>query len=137
MKKKFQTTKSSNSIGQNIFPSHLAYNKDPFIHFLYPTTRGFFLWRIFATWGYKKEGLLSHHTTRGVSHWRLAIYIKTLILRQKKNYGNSNISPCKNIILKKKSSKRNQNPLRYHNSITNLKFQHKRQNIIIFQKTLV
>jgi hypothetical protein len=34
------------------------------------------------------------------------------ILRQKKNYGNSNISPCKNIILKK-SSKRNQNPSRY------------------------
>ncbi len=34
------------------------------------------------------------------------------ILRQKTNYGNSNISPCKNIILKKKSSKRNQNPSR-------------------------
>jgi hypothetical protein len=31
------------------------------------------------------------------------------ILRQKKNYGNSNISPCKNIMFKK-SSKRNQNP---------------------------
>jgi hypothetical protein len=46
------------------------------------------------------------------------------ILRQKKNYGNSNISPCKKIILKK-SSKRNQNPARYYNSITNLKFQHK------------
>ncbi len=46
------------------------------------------------------------------------------MLRQKKNYGNSNISPCKNIILKN-STKRNQNPLRYYNSITNLKFQHK------------
>jgi len=44
------------------------------------------------------------------------------ILRQKKNYGNSNISTCKNIIFKK-SSKRNQNPSRYYNSITNLKFQ--------------
>jgi hypothetical protein len=43
---------------------------------------------------------------------------------QKKNYGNSNISPCKNIIFKK-SSKRNQNPSKYYNSITNLKFQHK------------
>jgi len=43
---------------------------------------------------------------------------------QKKNYGNSNISPCKNIIFKK-SSKRNQNPSRHYNSITNLKFQHK------------
>jgi len=45
------------------------------------------------------------------------------ILRQKKNYENSNISPCKNIILKK-SSKRNQNPSRYYNFITTLKFQH-------------
>jgi predicted Zn-ribbon and HTH transcriptional regulator len=46
------------------------------------------------------------------------------ILRQKKNYGNSNISPCKNIIFKK-SSKRNQNPSRCYNCKTNLKFQHK------------
>jgi hypothetical protein len=46
------------------------------------------------------------------------------ILKQKKNYGNSNISPCKNIIFKK-SSTRNQNPLRYYNSMINLKFQHK------------
>jgi len=36
------------------------------------------------------------------------------------------ISPCKNNIIFKKSSKRNQNPpSTYHNSITNLKFQHK------------
>jgi hypothetical protein len=41
------------------------------------------------------------------SHCGLAIYIKKSILRQKKNYGNSNISSCKNIIFKK-SSKRNQ-----------------------------
>jgi hypothetical protein len=46
------------------------------------------------------------------------------ILRQNKNYGNSNISPHKNIIFKK-SSERNQNPSKYDNSITNLKFQHK------------
>jgi hypothetical protein len=46
------------------------------------------------------------------------------ILRPKDNYGNRNISPCKNIIFKK-SSKRNQNPSRYYNSITYLKFQHK------------
>ncbi len=46
------------------------------------------------------------------------------ILRRKKNYENSNISPLKNIIFKK-SSKRNQNPARYYNSITSLKFQHK------------
>jgi hypothetical protein len=36
------------------------------------------------------------------------------ILRQKKNYENLNISPCKNIIFKK-SSERNQNPSRYYN----------------------
>jgi hypothetical protein len=36
------------------------------------------------------------------------------ILRQKKNYENSNISPCKNIS-SKKPSQRNQNPSRYHN----------------------
>jgi hypothetical protein len=46
------------------------------------------------------------------------------ILRQKKNYENSNISPCKNRIFKE-SSKRNQNPSRYYNSITNLKFEQK------------
>jgi hypothetical protein len=48
------------------------------------------------------------------------------ILRQKKNYENSNISSCKNIIFpqKKTPHKRNQNPSRYYNSITNLKFQH-------------
>jgi hypothetical protein len=39
--------------------------------------------------------------TRGVSHCGLTIYIKKSILRQKKNYGNSNISPCKNILFKK------------------------------------
>jgi hypothetical protein len=45
---------------------------------------------------------------------------------------------AKNIIFKKKkkkSSKRNQNPSRYHNSITNLKFENKPK--IIFQKPLV
>jgi hypothetical protein len=44
------------------------------------------------------------------------------ILRQMKNYENSNISPCENIIFKK-SSKRN--PSRYYNFMTNLNFQHK------------
>ncbi len=34
--------------------------------------------------------------TRGVSHYdSLAIYIKKVILRQKKNHENSSISPCK------------------------------------------
>jgi hypothetical protein len=58
-----------------------------------------------------------------VSHCGLAVYIKKY-LREKKNCGNSNISPCKNIIFKE-SSKRNQNPSRYYNHITNLKLQHK------------
>jgi hypothetical protein len=57
-----------------------------------------------------------------VTLWPCHLHLKS-ILRQKKNYGISNISPCKNIIFKK-SSKRNQNPSRYHNSITNLEFQH-------------
>jgi hypothetical protein len=47
------------------------------------------------------------------------------ILRQRKNSGNSNISPCKDIILKKSSKKKNQNPSKYYDPITNLKFQHK------------
>jgi len=34
-------------------------------------------------------------------------------LREKKDYGNSNISPYKNIIFKKSSKKENQNPSRY------------------------
>jgi hypothetical protein len=57
----------------------------------------------------EKKGILRNKDkARGVSH--------TLkrILRQKKNYGNSNISPCKNIIFKK-SSKRNQNRSRDYN----------------------
>jgi hypothetical protein len=43
--------------------------------------------------------------TMGASHYGLAIY-----KRQKKKYGNSNISPCKNIPNLQKYSKRNQNP---------------------------
>jgi hypothetical protein len=39
--------------------------------------------------------------TRGVSHCGLANYFKKSILRQRKNYGNSNNSPCKNMIFKK------------------------------------
>jgi hypothetical protein len=65
----------------------------------------------------------------GVSHCVALPITLTEILRQKKNYGNSNISPCKNIIFKK-SSKRNQNPLRHYNSIINLKVENK-PNILI------
>jgi hypothetical protein len=57
-----------------------------------------------------------HCKTRGVSQlWPLPFTFKS-ILRQMKDYGNSNISPFKNIIFKR-SFKRNQNPSRYHNSI--------------------
>jgi hypothetical protein len=45
--------------------------------------------------------------------------------KKKKNYGNSNISPCQNIILKKNPLKETQKPSRYYNLITKLKFQHK------------
>jgi hypothetical protein len=61
---------------------------------------------------------------QGVCHTLALPYALKSILREKKNYGNSNISPLKNIIFKK-SFKRNQNPSRYYNSITNLKFQYK------------
>jgi hypothetical protein len=59
---------------------------------------------------------------QGVCHIIALPFTLKSILRQKKNDGNSNISPCKNIILNKNPL---QNPSRYHNSITNLKFQHK------------
>jgi hypothetical protein len=49
---------------------------------------------------------------QGVCHSVALPFTLKSILRQKKNYGNSNISPCKNIIFKK-PSKRNQNPSRY------------------------
>ncbi len=61
---------------------------------------------------------------QGVCHIVALPFTLKNILMQKKNYGNSNISPCKNIIFKK-SSKTNQNPSRYYDSITDLKFQHK------------
>jgi hypothetical protein len=61
---------------------------------------------------------------QGVHHIVALPFTLERILRQKKSYKNSNISPCKNIIFKK-PSKRNQNPSRYYNSLTDLKFQHK------------
>ncbi len=66
-----------------------------------------------------------------VTLWPLPFTLKSF-LRQKKNYGNSNISSCKSIIFKK-SSRRNKNPWGYYNSITNLLSFNTSQNII-FQK---
>jgi hypothetical protein len=63
-------------------------------------------------------------TKQGVCHTVALPFTLKNILRPKKTYGNSNISPCKNIIFKR-SSKRNQNPSRYYNSMINFKFQHK------------
>jgi hypothetical protein len=37
---------------------------------------------------------------QGVGHTVALPFTLKMILQQKKNYGNSNISPCKNIILK-------------------------------------
>jgi hypothetical protein len=61
-----------------------------------------------------------------VSHCGLAIYSKKYLKAKEELWKLNYISPCQNIIFKK-SSKRNQNPSRYYNSITNLKFQHKRK----------
>jgi hypothetical protein len=47
------------------------------------------------------------------------------ILREKKNQGKSNISPCRIIIFKKSIEKSQKNPSRYYNSITNCKYQDK------------
>jgi len=52
------------------------------------------------------SGRSQHDKTRGVSHTVALPFTLKSTLRQKKNSGNSNISPCKNIIFKT-SSKRN------------------------------
>jgi hypothetical protein len=43
----------------------------------------------------------SYYDKKGGLDCGLAIHILKAILRQNKSYGNSNISPCKNIIFKK------------------------------------
>ncbi len=94
--------------------------------------RCFHMWKIIAslyktlmrlyTWeGLLPEGssvcklhvLTIQLTLRSVSHCGLAIYIltKKSILRQNKNYGNSNISPCKKLyLIFKTPSKRSSKP---------------------------
>ncbi len=49
---------------------------------------------------------LSRHCKQGVCHIVTLPFTLKGILRQKKNYENSNISPCKNILIFKKSSKK-------------------------------
>ncbi len=68
----------------------------------------------------KKEKKRPTKPKQGMCHnVALPLTLKS-ILRQKKNYGISSISPCKNILIFKKSSKRNPKPSRYYNPITKL-----------------
>jgi hypothetical protein len=83
-----------------------------------PST-GCLLW---LSCGWTSSELLYNYTL--ASHSVALPFTLKSIWRQKKNYENSNISPCRNIIFQK-SFKRNENPSRLYNSITNLKFQHK------------
>jgi hypothetical protein len=48
------------------------------------------------------RGRCDETSTRGCHNVALPFTLKSII-RQKKNYGNSSISPCKNIIFKKSS----------------------------------
>jgi hypothetical protein len=85
--------------------------------FFHDTHQSFWVYEIAGT-------LILRFQQGGVSHCVTLPFAWISILRQNKNYENSNISPCKNIIFKK-SSKRNKNNLsKYYNSVTNLKFQH-------------
>jgi hypothetical protein len=56
----------------------------------------------------------SRKTNKGLCHIIALPFTLKSISGQKKNYGNSNISPCQDIIIFKKFSKRNQNPSRYY-----------------------
>ncbi len=68
-----------------------------------------------------------------MSHSDLAIYIKKY-LKAKEELWKFEYFTMQKYNLEKKSSKGNQKTSRYHNSVTNLKFQHS-QNII-FKKSL-
>jgi hypothetical protein len=68
-----------------------------------------------------------------VSHCGLSIYIKK-ILGKKKNYENSNISPCKNIIFKKNPPKETKKSSRYHITLQIISSFNTSQNIT-FQKS--
>jgi hypothetical protein len=80
-------------------------------------------WKMYVAMYEKRKCKCCTTYTRGVS-WSLPFTFKG-ILRQKKNYENSNTSPFKNITFLKKSSKRKPKYfkiLQFY--ITNLKFQH-------------
>jgi hypothetical protein len=74
----------------------------------------------------------------GVSHYGLDNYNLKYVKAKKKNYGNSNILPCKNYNIQKTKSykKETKIPSRYYyNSITNLSSFNTSQNIG-FQKKI-
>jgi hypothetical protein len=60
-----------------------------------------------------------------VSHCGLALYIKKHLKAKEEVWKFKYFHHTKLSSSKKNSSKTNQNPSRYHNSITNLQFQHK------------
>jgi len=64
-------------------------------------------------------------TTRGVSHYGLAISVKKYLNKPNEELWKFKYFTMEKYNRLKKSSKRNQNPSRYRNSITNLKFQRK------------
>jgi hypothetical protein len=51
----------------------------------------------------EREGFFVFLKKQGVCHIVALSFTLKCSLRQKKNYGNANISPCKNIIFKKSS----------------------------------
>jgi len=66
----------------------------------------------------------------------LPFTLKRIFRQKKKNYGNSNISPCKNYIIFKKSSKNKPKSFKiYYNSVANIKFS--TQAKISSSKTLI
>ncbi len=68
-------------------------------------------------------GTNNENKTRGLSHCGLAIYIKKY-LKAREELWKLKYFTMQKYNLQKEPSKRNQNPWKYHNSITNLKFQH-------------
>jgi len=75
-----------------------------------------------GVWGFVVNITLT--LTRGLSHCGLAIYTKKS-LKATRKFWKFKYFTMQKYNLQKKSSTRDQNPARYHNSITNLKFQHK------------
>jgi len=72
-----------------------------------PSVSEFFQWPKFT---HTNQHFMVDVTSKGCVTLCVALpFTLKSILMQNKNYGYSNISPCKNIIFKK-SSKRNQNP---------------------------